>query len=313
MDPDGLPPPPPLPSPGLSGSSVRRRIAIAGIAVASFIGLVVVGWLVANLTDDDDTRSERSPEVVAGTAPTYRLTANDEADPSEIAPEGIHFELSTTLTIDTSDVATGSTAAVQVGDVSAAFGGQSVPVAIAEPQLLRLDERGRPDTILIVAADATGTFFYFVDVLFPVMSAQPASEGDSWPVDFEAGFPVATGSARYEGTGEFVGHAQVAGIQAEEVRNDLSFEYDFTMLAPKVAELSGLGSVSSGMVQVTGTGRMTLTGWLDPSTGRVLRTDVEGRYDVRFRYLDFDPTEVEVADTDAPAAGTFSTSLELVP
>jgi hypothetical protein len=85
------------------------------------------------------------------------------------------------------------------------------------------------------------------------------------------------------------------------------------MLGPEVAELSGLGSISSGTVQVTGTGTMTLTGWIDPSTGQVLRTDVEGRYDVRFQYVDFDPTEVEVADADAASAGTFSTSLELVP
>ena len=90
---------------------------------------------------------------------------------------------------------------------------------------------------------------------------------------FEAGFPTATGGARYEGTGEAVGHEQVAGIQAQEIRNDLTFEYDFTMLAPEVAELSGLGSVSGGTIRVTGTGTMTLTGWIDPSTGQALRTD----------------------------------------
>jgi hypothetical protein len=312
MDADGLPPPPPSPSPPLPDGPVRDRTPIVVVAVVLFIAVAVVGALVAVLMSDEEPRAERSPEVVAGTAPTYRLTATDDADPSETTPEGGHFDLSTTLTIDVSEVGTGVTAEVRVGNVVARFDGQAGPVAIAEPQLLRLDEQSRPDAVVIVAADGTGTFFYFVDVLFPVLSPEPASEGDSWPVAFEAGFLTATGGARYEGTGELVGHEQVAGIQAEEVRNDLSFEYDFTMLAPEVAELSGLGSVSSGTIRVTGTGTMTLTGWIDPSTGQVLRTDVEGRYDVEFRYRDFDPSEVEVVDADIGSTGTFAASLELV-
>ena len=179
-----------------------------------------------------------------------------------------------------------------------------MPVAIAEPQILRFDEQGRPDAILIVAADGTGTFFYVIDLLFPVTSPDDASEGDSWPVEFEAGFPTATGGARYEGTGESVGHEQVAGIQAQEIRNDLNFEYDFTMLATEVAELSGLGSVSGGTIRVIGTGTMTLTGWIDPSTGQVLRTDLEGRYDVEFLYRDFDPAEG--TNGDFASKGTFT-------
>jgi hypothetical protein len=292
---------------------VRGRIAIVGIAVASFIGLAVVGWLVASLTDDEEPRAQRSPALSANAAPTYRLTATDDGDPNETNPEGVHFDLSTTLTIDASDTPTGTRAEVRVGDVVARFNGEAAPVAIAEPQILRLDEQGRPDAVVIVGADATGTFFYFVDALFPVMSPDPASEGDTWPVAFEAGLPTASGGARYEGTGELVGYEEVAGIRAEVVRNDLSFEYDFTMLAPEVAELSGLGSVSSGTTRVTGTGTMLLTGWIDPSTGRTLRADVDGRYDVEFQYRDFDPTQVELGDADIGSTGTFAALLELVP
>jgi hypothetical protein len=283
------------------------------VAVVSFIGLAVVGWLVASLSGDEEPRAKRSPEVVANAGPTYRLTATDDPDPNETTPEGAHFDLSTTLTIDVSDVATGTTAEVHVGTVVARFEDQIVTVRIAEPQLLRFDEQGRPDAIVILAADGTGTFIYFVDLLFPVTSPDHASEGDSWAVAFEAGLPVATGGARYEGTGKLVGHEQVAGIRAEVVRNDLSFEYDFTMLAPKVAEISGLGSVSRGTTRVTGTGTMILTGWIDPSTGQTLRTEVEGDYDVEYQYRDFDPTENAIDDADIGATGTFAASLELVP
>lgn len=283
------------------------------VAVVLFIGLAVVGVFVAVLIVDGERGAERSPEVVANAGSTYRLTATDDSDPNETTPESAHFDLSTTLTIDVSDVATGTTAEVHVGTVVAILEDQTVPVRIAEPQLLRFDEQGRPDAIVILAADGTGSFFYFVDLLFPVTSPDPASEDDPWPVAFEAGFPVATGGARYEGTGELVGHEQVAGIQAEVIRNDLSFEYDFTMLAPEVAELSGLGSVSSGTISVTGTGTVILTGWIDPSTGQTLRTEVEGGYDVEWQYRDFDPTEVEIGNADFGATGTFAASLELVP
>jgi hypothetical protein len=282
------------------------------VAVAAFIGLAVIGWLVASLTDDEEQRAGRSPQISSGTAWTYRLTTTDDADPTETNPEA-HFDVSTTLTVDAFDIATGMTAEVHVGTVVADFNGQVVPAAISETQVLRLDEQNRPDALIIVAADGTGTFFYFVDLLFPVTSPEPASEGDSWPVAFEAGFPTATGSARYEGKGELVGHESVSGIEAEKVRNDLSFEYDFTMLAPRVAELSGLGSVSSGTVRVTGTGTMILTAWIDPSTGQTLRTEVEGRYDVEYLYRDFDPTEVDVGEPAFGASGAFAASLELVP
>ena len=95
------------------------------------------------------------------------------------------------------------------------------------------------------------------------------------------------------------------------IRNDVTFEYDFTMLAPEVAELSGLGSVSSGTIRVIGTGTMTLTGWIDPSTGQVLRTEMEGRYDIEYLYRDFDPAEG--TNGDFASKGTFTALLELLP
>jgi hypothetical protein len=315
MDADGLPPPPPAPpswsSPRADGP-VRDRKPIVAIAVVLFIGFAVVGALVAVLIIEDERGGERSSGVYSA-ASTYRLDATDDADATETTPEGAHLDLSTILTIAMSDVPTGTMAEVRVGDVAADFNGRAARVAIAERQILRLDGQGRPDAVLIVGADETGTFFYFVDLLFPVMSPEPASEGDSWPVVFEAGIPTATGVASYEGMGELVGHEQVAGIEAEEVRNDLSFEYDFTTLAREVADLSGLGSVSSGTVRVTGTGTMTLTGWIDPSTGRLLRTEVQGRYDLGYQYRDFDASEGDVTDGDFAVTGTFAASLELVP
>jgi hypothetical protein len=207
-----------------------------------------------------------------------------------------------------------TTMEARVPYVEARFNGaEGLPLAVAQPQVLRLDRQARPDTVVIVAADGTGSFHYFIDVLFPVVPPAPASEGDSWPVSFEVELPTATGTATYEGTGQLVGYEEVAGTNAAEVRNELAFVYDYTTDAAEVADLSGLGSVSSGTLRVTGTGSMTLRGWIDPATGRLLRAEVEGRYDVEFGYRDFDRDEVEIADEDIASTGEFTTVLELLP
>ena len=95
---------PPPSSPTQPNGPVRDRKPIVAIAVVSFIGLVAVGALVAVLLGGGESPPERSP-VVANAAPTHRLTATDDGDPSELAPEGVHFDLSTTLTIDVTDTA----------------------------------------------------------------------------------------------------------------------------------------------------------------------------------------------------------------
>ena len=93
------------------------------------------------------------------------------------------------------------------------------------------------------------------------------------------------------------------------IRNDLTFTYDITMHASEVAALSGLGAASSGTADVTGTGEMTLTGWVDRTTGRVLRTEFEGTYDTVFRYQGFD--EALDLEGDYPSRGSFTGSTEL--
>lgn len=313
MDADGLPPPP---SPGEPGPEAlaRDRAPIVAIAVALLLGLAAVAGLVVLLVDKEPP-ADLSLQPAAGTSSTYRLRASDDVNPSEAFPDGGHMDLSTTVAITVSAVdARITTTEVHVNGVVARFnGGEAAPVAVAEPQVLRLDEQARPDGVVMVAADGTGSFFYFVDVLVPVVPREPASEGDSWPVSFEASVPTATGVATYEGRGELVGYENVAGANAAEVRNELSFEYDFTVAAREVAELSGLGSVSSGTIRLTGTGSMTLTGWIDPATGRVLRAEVEGTYDVVWGYRDFDQTETDIADADVASTGEFATMLELLP
>ena len=205
----------------------------------------------------------------------------DDPEPSEASPEGTHFALTATITVSPIDA--GTTIEVNVDDVVARFDdGAPIAVAISQPQTIRIDDRGEPDSVVIAAADSTGGFFYIVDMLFPAIPPDVESEGDTWPISFEADVPAGSGTATYEGTGELVRFEDVGGVEAAVIRNDLTFTYDITMHASEVAALSGLGAASSGTADVTGTGEMTLTGWVDRTTGRVLRTEFEGTYDTVF-------------------------------
>ena len=56
---------------------------------------------------------------------------------------------------------------------------------------------------------------------------------------------------------------------------------------------------------------MTVTGWIDPTTGVVLRSEIEGTYDVSFAYRDF--AVDEITDADFPSSGDFTMRLELQP
>jgi hypothetical protein len=311
MNAGGLPPPPAEPAPQ---APRRGRGTIVAVATALLLGLAAVAGILVLLVDDAPP-ADLTPRSAPGTSSTYRFRASDIAAPGEAFPDGVFMDLSATLALAVSEVEAGiTTTEARVTSVEVSLNGtEGPPLAVARPQILRLDEQARPDAVVFVAADGTGTFHYFIDVLFPVVPGGAASEGDTWPVSFEVSLPAATGAATYEGTGQLVGYEEVAGITAAEVRNELSFVYDYTTAAPEVADLSGLGSVSSGTIRVTGSGSMTLRGWIDPATGRVLRAEAEGRYDVVFGYRDFDPHEVDVADEDITSTGEFATVLELLP
>jgi hypothetical protein len=305
---DGLPPPPPRPdlvSPGGPPPARDRAPLIVLTAVLTLVVVVVAGLLVLGDGEVPPIDLSRSPPD--GSRSVYRVEVRDEIDPSEGLPEGVTFELSTTLTL-THDA---GLTTIGVGDVGAAYDGQAIEVAVAEPQTIRLTEGHLPDAVVLLAADATGSFYYFVDMLFPVVPAGTAFEGDTWPLSFDVRLPAATGFASYRGTGEIAGSDEVGGVDAVEVRNELTFGYDHAWNAVQASELSGLGSAPGGTVDVTGTGSMTVTGWIDPATGSVLRSEVEGSYDVSFRYRDF--RDERVPNGTFPSSGTFEVTLERIP
>jgi hypothetical protein len=275
-----------------------------GVAVLLLIAAIV--GLVFFLGDDEETAPEE-----ASTGTSYRLSATDDRDPSEEDPESLHFELTAALNVSLpEEQPDGVSIDVDVDDVVMTFDGvESGPVAISQLQSLRIDDRGEPDAIVIVAADSTGAFFYFIDVLFPVIPSGTGSEGDTWQISFEAGVPAGTGTAAYVGTGELLGFEEVSGINAARITNDLTFEYDFTMQASELAALSGLGPPTEGSTRVTGSGSMTLTGWVDLETNTVLRVEVEGRYDVVFGPRGFDPNVFEQTGDDIPSNGSFTYTL----
>jgi hypothetical protein len=300
-----LPPPPPTPD-----ASGRRRTTTVAIVVAL---LVVVAAVTAILVIalDEEPPADLSLRLGSGTSLTYEARARDDIDPGELAPDGARLDLTAGITVTVTDAAAGTlTADVIVSDVDARFfGGDALPVAVSETQVLHLDRQGRPDAGVIVAADGSGTSFYFVDLLFPVVADHAVAEGDTWPVSIRLGLPTATGAATYEGTGELVGYEEVGGVNAAEVRNELSFEYDLTTASSELASLSGLGSGSDGTTDSTGGGSMTLTGWIDPATGRLLRMETMLTYDLHYAARGFDPADS--SNGDFSASGRFLVAMEL--
>ena len=301
------------PAPGASepGPPPRDRAPIAVLAVFLLVSIALVVGIVLLLDDDSDTSAGPTPTVTDGGGATYRIEVADDPEPSEASPEGTHFALTATITVSPPEIDAGTTIEVNVDDVVARFDdGAPIAVAISQPQTIRIDDRGEPDSVVIAAADSTGGFFYIVDMLFPAIPPDVESEGDTWPISFEADVPAGSGTATYEGTGELVRFEDVGGVEAAVIRNDLTFTYDITMHASEVAALSGLGAASTGTADVTGTGEMTLTGWVDRTTGRVLRTEFEGTYDTVFRYQGFDPEALDL-EGDYPSRGSFTGSTEL--
>lgn len=309
MDAGGLPPLPPRPDaveprPDTTPGRDRMPLVVIG-TVLLLMGAVIAGLVVTRGGEEPPANLSRRPST-GGTEAVYRLEVDDDAEPTEEAPEGVSFEIDATLTITPGDTAT----EVRVDDVAARYNGEAMRAALTEPQTVHLSEQNLPDAVVLVGTDSTGTFLYFVDMMFPVVRSGTLTEGDSWPVSLEATVPAATGSATYEGTGELIGYEDVDGTNAAQVRNDLTLGYDYTVIAAEAAELAG-GSAESGTIHVSGTGSMTITGWIDPATGVVLRSSIEGSYDVSFAYRDF--ASDEIRDADIPSIGDFTMRLELQP
>ncbi len=264
-----------------------------------------IGGSAVVLLDDDEPPADltRKPTVADANA-VYRITAVDETAPTEDATDGGSFDVTASISL-----ASGATATeVLIDDIVARVGDTPVPMAIVESQTVRFDEQNVPDAVVLIGIDVTGTFYYFADMLFPVVSTGMTSEGDTWPVSFEADLPAAAGTATYEGTGELVGYEAIDGTNAAEISNQLTFEYDYTFSASEAAQLAG-GSAPSGTIGVTGTGTMTVIGWIDPATGLVLRSEIVGNYDVVFAYRGFSNDVIE--NGVYPSSGEFDVTLEL--
>jgi hypothetical protein len=284
-------------------------VLAAIVAVAAAVGIVVL------LTGEDGPPADLAPRFAAGTSSTYRFRATDDGEPSQVSPEGTHLDLTATLDVTIRSVQDGiATAAVTVDDVEAAFNETDVlSVAVAEPQPIRFDGGGAPDHVVLMGASPDGTFFLYIDLLFPVVPRGRVAAGDPWPISFEASAPGATGRATYEGTGEMVGYADIGGVRAAEVRNELTFVYDLTVSSPRIAQLSGLGTLRRGSILLTGDGELVLTAWIDPATGTVLRAEIAGTYDLSYAFRDFDEDESGFTAGEVDSAGEFTSVLELRP
>lgn len=306
-----LPPPPPGPAP--TSPVARERAPIVVLVLAIVVAVAAATWIVLLVSGGDEPPVDLSLRSAPAQAAQFQVRATDDAEPSEILPEGSHFELSGLITIDTNEVGSDtSTLGIEVDEMRTAYAGEELPSAVSGPQQLHLDPDGTPRELVILAAGPDGTLFYYLDLAYPVVRTGKAAEGDTWPIEFDASLPAATGTASYSGTGELVGFDDIDGVHAAEVRNELSFRYAFVISAPEVAAMSGLGAVSSGTIEVDATGSLTLTAWLDPRTGRMLRAESEGTYDVTYVYEGFHPSEASSGNATIHVEGRFRSELELV-
>jgi hypothetical protein len=308
-----LPPPPPVPpatpppaiTDGPSPPGERRRAPVVWIALV--VVLVLVGGAVAFLLTRGGGGTDLTYSLRPGSSTQYRVTVIDSGTNTD-ADTQYSVTTETTLGFDVRSVGEDGTATVvaKAGDATIT-GDDHVPTHLDAlgDQTTRITDDGRMLDSVLLVADPEGTFFGLLDPLFPIVSTEGVSPGDTWNVEATQAMTLGSGTTTLTGTATLTKFDTVGGAEVAVITSHLTEAWDLDGNAADVAELAGGSSTSTGSVRWRGTEEIEMTSEVDTATSEVVRSTLTGNYDIAITNLTGDTPGQPVHNT-----GTFEQKAE---
>ena len=310
MEPPDLPPPPPPSADApLAGTAPRKRSGLSVVvAILVAVSATVAAVFIATRGGGDGLRFR----FAVGDVHLYDLSILDETDPFPENPEGGRFTANGTFqTRVTEAIGASATMEVSISELELGFADQTFPQEMNGRQALHVGTDGRQQELVVGATDEAGVLAYLLDPVYPALSGGDVSPGDSWLLEMTVRLAQGEGDTAYEGRGVFLRFEKLEGVRAAVVRNSLTYRYEETIDASALAEVSTGGpSTAEGTLHASGNGSYTITAWIDPASGTLLKAVGTNDYDITSRYEGY-PAELTFGTDEIHVTGTSTVTLTL--
>jgi hypothetical protein len=190
---------------------------------------------------------------------------------------------------------------------------------------IALDASSLPPMTLRIAADGrileaaglsftgqgSGTSFPGTGQYTPLLPDHPVKPGDTWSDSYSQDLPFGMGTLDYTATSTLDRYESVDGTRTAVVTTRFELPLDFTIdLGKMLKALGGRGgtggrNLSSATIAYGGKGSFSMTAWLDPVGGRLVRTSTTGRF-----HMTMEMSGVPNAPGTITFDGTFRQDLE---
>ena len=290
-------------------AGVSKGAIVALVAAIAVVTTAIAAILVFR---GDGGRADLTQRHTLGESSTYSLSIDDGAETSDglpITDSGYHVTM--VLALNVSGLGEASTELrVSTSGTELSFAGETYDGNALVDQTLNVGADGTTDVMLAATSDPTGAGYYYADLIFPVVPQEPAATGDTWSIAVDVAMAQGTGGTSYDGTGQLVRFEKLNGTRTAVVRNVLDLTYGYTIEAGRSSALVVGGDPSAlGTVEVSGSGTYTITAWVDPSSGRVLKSVGAGTYDLTTTRSGFPSTVVPEDPQTSTITGSYTQQL----
>ncbi len=270
----------------------RRRPVLLGLGLVLALVAALAGWQVlrpggeavalAYALAEGQSERYRIEMAVEGT-----VTAEDLGLPEQPISTELEETLSWTVTdVDDEGVAT---VRVAVEGVTGTANGQPVPAdAVGLETQIRLGPDGRVLSAGGLSFASGGDLpggLPGMDQMTPLLPDHPVAPGDTWEKTFSQEVPFGEGELVFTTESTFVGYEEVEGVRAAVITSRVRLPLDLSVnLGEMLATLAGEDDgpsredLTGAEMTYVGDGRFTTTGWLDPQSGLLLRSQTRGAF-----------------------------------
>ncbi|MGH2764803.1 MAG: hypothetical protein ACRDKA_02655 [Actinomycetota bacterium] len=281
----------------------RRRRGRIALTVALAIALTAGGSFLLTRPRGPDVAL--ALEFREGATYRYRLTMSfDGTLELPLVEMPMVGKLSETIVYHVLSVEPDGAATIDlsVEEVEGSVAGQPVPdvtdldirmVIAPDGSVREVDGTPVPAALQQAWSDPTGSGGLPGMQSFPFLPEGPVGPGDEWVKDIEQPLPFGQGEVAVHAENEFARYEDVGSIRAAVIESEISSPIDWSIDLAEAAELAvEVGGSETTPEELEGLpDRISYRGdvlqdqttWLDPSRGEVLRTELNGEFDITTR------------------------------
>jgi hypothetical protein len=186
-----------------------------------------------------------------------------------------------------------ATVELKASGVSGSFNGQQVKSGTEFTTQIQVAPDGRVLVGGELTSSTSGSGFDVLgtDQFTPILPDHPVKPGDSWDKSFDQTLPFGGSQLRYTAHNTLDRYENVDGVKTAVIHSAMTIPLDISIDLRKLLETYGQGgSIPKALnpsIQYGGSVTVDETSWLDPQKGSLVKTLLDGRFDMQMQFKGF--------------------------